>query len=142
MKLLHAACLLSMCIIAETLASNSPNMPSPLQLEMTPEPHTCNIAACMEKIRITYGQGVASIPRINTAKTCVACCWSIAIIPCIGIGLLQDLTCGIFCGKSPRSSQPYDDELLVCADACPSYCMPNTRHNLNTLIQIKPRIME
>lgn len=146
MKLLHIACMLSMCIVAEQLASNTPELPPTLQLEVSPESRDCNIAECVAKIRITCGQGAASIARINSAecasKACVACCWGIASTLTISTCLLNDASCGICCGKSPWTSTPYDAEVLVCANTCPSYCMPNTRHGLKTFLELKPRFMQ
>jgi hypothetical protein len=55
---------------------------------------------------------------------------------------LNDASCGTCCGKSPWTSTPYDQEVLVCANTCPSYCMPNTRQGLKMILELKPRFMQ
>lgn len=122
MKSSYMMCLLSISIVAEQAASNSPHLPPALQLELEPASRPCIDAQC-------------------AAKSCVACCWTMALVTTSITCLLNDLSCGVVYGRSAWG-EPFDDDTLICTDACPSYCMPNTRHGLRAILDCRPKNME
>lgn len=123
MKFFHLVCILSISIFTDQIANESPDLPQSLQLESGPEPQRCYSADC-------------------AAKTCVTCCWIAAWIPTTATCLLNDISCGVLCCKPPCSDTFRNNDMLACSDHCPPYCIPNTRHGLQALLECKPTIMK
>lgn len=123
MKSFHALCMIILCIASDHSAHDSPKAMGTLQLETLPEPRTYNTDDC-------------------AAKSCVACCWTTAFIPTVIACLINDLSCGAFCGTSPcKSNTVFHEDTIACPDSCPPYCIPNTRHGLKAILDCKPTIM-